>query len=425
MVRTENDYIKVDFIEVSQPIGKFYVASINHYDLLNICYADIREIQHEGDFETYLGIQRELSSVRIKNLSTYVNLYDASFPTGIILSISNKVLGDEYGKFQQNVDEIFNINYTVNIEDASSIERNIYIDEFEGQRKLFIYRDDKVAKIIDGQHRIEGLKNYRNADKPFQLNVTIFVDMEIEEQAMVFATINKAQTKVNKSIVYDLYDLATSRSPQKTCHNIAKFLNLKDGSPFRDLIKLLGTADNKEEETITQATFVECLIDYISKEPLKDRDLLLRKDKIKKVEGKELKRYFLRNLFIEEKDAEIAKIIYNYFNVVKDRWKSVWEKPVHKRILNKSTGVVALFKFFGVCYLYLCSDTRRNDKGEEEIIIDYSRIGKIFEESDYKPIFDKITLISDEFNTDKYIPGNIGRKRLYDDLIELSGIGKP
>jgi hypothetical protein len=56
-----------------------------------------------------------------------------------------------------------------------------------------------IASIIDGQHRIEGLikafnKPHENETK-FQLNITIFVDLDMDNQSMIFATVNKAQTK--------------------------------------------------------------------------------------------------------------------------------------------------------------------------------------------------------------------------------------
>ena len=56
----------------------------------------------------------------------------------------------------------------------------------------------------------------------FKLNVTIFVDMALENQGMVFSVINLEQTKISKSIVYSLYEYAKPISPQNTCHNIAK-----------------------------------------------------------------------------------------------------------------------------------------------------------------------------------------------------------
>src|ERR1700722_2236920 len=104
----ENEqFIPLDFIELEQPIGKFYIASIPYKDLIAICYADIREIQHEEDFETYLGIQRDLNPKRVKEIMEYVNVKDATFPTSIILSISNKKYYAEYSAFNRPVDEIF------------------------------------------------------------------------------------------------------------------------------------------------------------------------------------------------------------------------------------------------------------------------------------------------------------------------------
>ena len=142
-----------------------------------------------------------------------------------------------------------------------------------------------IAQIIDGQHRLLGLQKAiddnplfsDNLKEDFELPVTIYVDMDIENQSMVFATINKAQTKVNKSLVYDLYDLANTRSPYRTAHNIVRVLNENNKSPLKNKIKMLGVADDNLNETIAQATIVECIVKYISKNGLKDRDDLKRK----------------------------------------------------------------------------------------------------------------------------------------------------
>jgi DGQHR domain-containing protein len=101
----------------------------------------------------------------------------------------------------------------------------------------------------------------------------VFVDVDIEDQAYLFSTVNLAQTKVNKSLVYDLFDLARGRSPQKTTHNIAVALDQNDSSPLHQRIKRLGSATRgRVAERITQATFVESLLPYISKNPMLDRD---------------------------------------------------------------------------------------------------------------------------------------------------------
>ncbi len=52
------------------------------------------------------------------------------------------------------------------------------------------------------------------------------------QQANIFSTVNLSQTKVNRSLAYDLFALAASRSPQKTCHDIAVALDRGKNSPL-------------------------------------------------------------------------------------------------------------------------------------------------------------------------------------------------
>lgn len=384
-----NDYIEFNYIEIEQPIGKFYIGSIEWEDLTSIAAADIRRIEKEEGggkhVENYLGIQRERSGKRIKEISEYVKTVDATFPTSIILSIDSRLSEEEK-------DDVINIKFN------------------KDKTKLLIRKDENVAKIIDGQHRMEGLKlgfeNMEEKARPrFQFNVTIFVDMDIEEQALVFSTINKAQTKVIKSLTYDLFAYAKSRSPQKTCHNIVRLLNDQSESPFYNKIKMLGKAFDKDLETITQATLVESIINYISREPMKDRDVLKRGKKLAlETDKKILERYFLRNLFIEEKDTIIARIILNYFNAVKNKWPNSWEENKFDNILNKSTGVVALMKFFKDAYLH------------------FNKIGEVITQKEFEEVFKEIKIKPDEFTKDNYLPGGIGQSKLYKDLFEQSKI---
>ena len=103
-----------------------------------------------------------------------------------------------------------------------------------------------VAKIIDGYHRIAGLEKQEGKWEygQFELNVTIFIDMDPEDEAIVFSTINKQQTKPSNSLAYDLFELAKTRSPQKTSHNIARLFNKEQGNPFYKKIKLKSDFKN-------------------------------------------------------------------------------------------------------------------------------------------------------------------------------------
>lgn len=367
-----NDFIEFGCLEITQPIGKFYIGSINSDDLVYISYADVRRIEKERDIETYLGVQRPLSDKRVRELIKYVNLVDASFPTSILITVSS--------------DDV----------------------RYDSNRKIMgIRKKQEVAKIIDGQHRIAGLENYVGLGDSFQSNVTIFIDMDIEDQAMVFTTINLKQTKVNKSLAYDLYDFAKQRSPQKSCHNIVKFLNSKDNSPFKDKIKILGTAEDKVKESITQSTFVENLLNYVSKDPMTDRDLIKRGKKLEEPDELTQKRYIFRNLFIQEKDAVILRNIWNYFDAIRTKWKNAWEgkdEDMPGNILRKSTGFVALMKFLRPVYL------------------SFNSPDELIDQEKYSAIINRVNLDYGDFTIKRYIPGAQGQNELYRDLCEMSGI---
>jgi len=365
-------YIEFKCIKCTQPLGVFYIGVMGHSDLITISYADIRRLENGSemrDVEIYSGIQRELSPNRAKEIGKYVNMVDATFPTSIILHID---------------------------------QANAYFEEETSTLRLPF--KDNVAKVLDGQHRIAGLEHYTRSDNEFQVNVTIFVGMELEDQAIVFATINKTQTKVNKSLVADLFAFAEKRSPQKTSHNIVRALNEKQGSPFFGKIKILGTANDKEKETITQATFSEALMKYLSKDVMTDRDLYKRGKTPEKFTGNDLIQRPLRNLFIEEGDSTIAKIIWNYFEAVSDKWPNAWNLVEAEMILNKSTGFLALMKFFKDAY------------------VSFQKIGQIVTKDEFAALFNNIDLQDQDFNRTNYLPGTAGQAKLYSDLLTKSGI---
>ncbi len=373
------EYIdNIPFIAVKQPIGSFYVASMKCTDILEIAKFDIRRIERDedSDIDSYFGIQRRPSPSRLIEIAEYVKYIDATFPTNIVLSINT---------FQSEV--------------ADNLIRNIKIEN----GTLSIRKDEKIAQIIDGQHRLMGLqramdeKTLFDVDffEQFELPVTIYIDMDIENQSMVFATINKAQTKVNKSLVYDLYDLANSRSPYRTAHNIVRVLNENSKSPLKHKIKMLGVAENKELETIAQATLVECLVKHISRKPLRDRDKLKRKEKLNIEFDNSL---VFRKWFINEKDILIARTVTNYFLAISEKWSEAWNS---NRILVKSTGVIS--------FMSILSELITNSKylnGESEIPKEYF-IDKL----------SSVTIKDADFNNDNYPSGGIGQSKLKKELL--------
>lgn len=373
----ENNYIAIECLEAIQPIGNMYVAVMDSELLERISYSDVRRLEEnnslERDVESYIGIQRPLVVSREREIGKYVNLCDATFPNSIILSMSSD-----------------DVEYLPDLKQLRVADRN------------------DVAKVLDGQHRIAGLRHF--SGEKFQCIVTIYIDMELEDQALVFATINKEQKGVNKSLVSDLFEFAETRSPQKTCHNIARVLNTKEDSPFYHRIKILGVAHHASRETLTQDTFVKSLMKYITKDAQMDRDIF-RRAKYNMFTSLQLpydasiddNYLFLRKIFIsDEEDVKIAQIVLNYFRAVQENWPIAWDESRPTYILNKSTGFIALMRFMKDCYL---------------------KIGKeIPTKEDFLSIFAKINLSDDDFVNETYLPGSSGQSLLYNHLVELSGV---
>ncbi len=364
----ETSYIEFPCLQIEQPVGTFYVGVMNFNEVIQISYADVRRIE-QREVELVLGIERPLSTERVDEIRKYSKTLGATFPTGVILAV------DQWSEDEQ---------------------QNAVFDKDRGIMK--VRKDMKIAKIIDGQHRIAGLLNY--AGPTFQLNVTLFIDMDIEDQAMVFATINLTQTKVNKSLVYDLFDFAVARSPQKTCHNIAKLLNSESNSPFGGRIKILGRATGKPYEYLTQATFVERMIVYVSDDPPQDRDDIKRGKKLRRATSADEKQGHLifRNMFLDSRDEDIALVLWNYFSAVAERWHNAWNNSEAGFILNRTTGFAGLMRFLPSAYLKV------------------SRPGQVPKKSDFEKVFAEIHFSDRDFQKDIFIPGTGGEKRLYDAL---------
>ncbi len=371
-------YFSIPAIEMTQPIGTFYIGCIKCDDLLKISFSDIRKISLESD--EVFGIQRELSPKRVKELRQYVTNSDATFPTSIILSINSS-------KLKPSDDPA-----DLELEDESIIEFK------DGM--LTILLDENVAKIIDGYHRVEGLKAYVEDPAKFQLNITVFIDMDPEDEAIVFATINKAQTKPSNSLVYDLFELSKSRSPQKTSHNIAKLFNKIPDNPFYRKIKILGKSVYGTE-TISQAAFVEAVMAFISSDPMKDRDDLKRQKELQ-VSEKENSKLIFRQFFKDQKDVEIGKNFDHYFRAVRAKWPNAWNQKEDSQILNRTTGFIALMKYFKTAYQSITN-------GRNDLVVT---------EADFTAIFNNINIEEAQFTRDNYKPGGAGIAKLYGDLRE-------
>ena len=366
------DRIEYSFecLKAQQPIGDVFLAKIPFNDLINITYFDVRRMLHkERPVETYMGIQRPLIKKRVEGLEEYVNFFDASFPTAIIIAVD-----EAYAEYDEVKKQIV----------LSNVPR-------DGSVPNIAIRN--IARVLDGQHRIAGLRKFHG--DAFDLPVTLFVGADIADQAHVFATVNLEQQKVNKSLAYDLYSLATSRSPQKTCHNIAVVLDQDEKSPMYRRIKRLGVATfGRGFEPLSQATFVDALMPYISLNPKIDRDRLLKAKRLEKIDAKGMIRCPFRNMFIEERDVDIVSIIFDYFTSIKERWPIAWASNDRGLMLNRTNGFRAFMRLYS--HLYELS-------GSTDGVVTRAFMEEFMA---------RVRLEDRDFNTENFKPGTSGESSL-------------
>ena len=284
--------MKVNVIPFEQPAGSFLLGILPASELIRISKADPRRFD-EASMDTVGGIQRDPSWQRIKEIAIYANTVDAAFPTPILLALDEC----DY-KLRANQIEI---------------------------------TGDHIADIVDGQHRIEGLK-VSDRQQDFIIPVVFILNPTEEQKALIFATINGKQTKVPASLIYDLFGVTKTRSPQKTAHELARALNTMPNSPWFKRLKMLGKKTPGSLESLSQGTFVKFLLRHISRKPDIVRNMLKQGDQPPPEDGCIFNKYFLK-----KQDSTILKILMNVFRAAKETWPEEWQNPT-AYTLTKTQG---------------------------------------------------------------------------------------
>lgn len=349
--------IEFKYFLIEQPVGKLYLGALKAKDIDEISAAQTRTAYNQE------GIQRKIIDSRKKDIALYAKGEDAIFPTPIVLSASTK-----YIKFNEN--GVLEIN-----------------DEQ-------IKYDKRYFSIIDGQHRLEGIKEAGMLDF-YTLPVIMILDTIVEQDAEIFVTINGNQRSVSKSLLYDLFGLSEKRTVEKVCHTIIKALNKDEESRIRHSIKMLGYRDElSKSATVSQATMVDSLIKLITNNTKKDNACLKAN---KDLEPLDPDKYIFREFFVAKEDAVIYKILRNYFNAwTKARLDT---ESIGEVSLDKSVGYMASFYLLRAVYL---KGILKNDASEEFFYKNLKIILKRFRENN---------------DTKKYSSSESGAKDMFKDLV--------
>jgi DGQHR domain-containing protein len=193
------------FIELKQHDRVFLVTRLPAGLLSRISYASVRRVdQEEG------AVQRVLNTRRIAAIKDFT-LAGGDYPNSIVLNWVSRI---------------------------SPLLRN--------GNMLTVPDVARSAQLIDGQHRVAGLsaaleERAELADLP--LPVAIYEGLDTRECANIFLAINTEQKPVARSLVFDLYGVASDQivDPAATrARDIAMLLHEDTTSPYYDLIKLPG-----------------------------------------------------------------------------------------------------------------------------------------------------------------------------------------
>lgn len=191
--------------------------------------------------------------------------------------------------------------------------------------KIEIPLVDSVAQLLDGQHRLEGLKEAMKVNQNIgekQILVSMVIGLGTKEAAKIFININSEQKPVPKSLIFDLYGITDDEKNFAITRSddIAKELNENVDSPYYNLIKYPGSPRGKGK--IDLSTVVSTLKKYVD------------------VDGK-----FVDNNI---KDLNFqSQIVINYFSALKFHWdkEELWGNS-SQNVFFKAAGFIAALEFF-------------------------------------------------------------------------------
>jgi DGQHR domain-containing protein len=370
------DSIALTVLPVDQPIGRFYVGAIKASELLKLCRFDFRRMTFVNGYLDFLGMQRRVDPKRRKQIAAFVQTVDACFPTSVVISIDERCVFTD-------------------ADDPTRLFISSYEDPEDPSLSIPL---EHAATIVDGQHRMKGIQD---SGVDFDIAVSIFVGIDDAIEALLFSKVNLAQTKVNRSLVYDLFSAAHERSPEKTCHEITVALDRSDKSPFEGLIKRLGAAtDGRFGETLSQATIVKGILPYVTADAEGDRDRGKRFGFWEPISPRDHSKRIFYEFFRTNQDAAILEILINYFTAVAERWPEAWKSSGQGIMIKRTNGFNGFCRFLRPAYRYYTSG---ND---------------IVTKSQFAALFGEVNLKSEDFNVQRFAPGTSGSSELYKILMK-------
>lgn len=256
--------------------------------------AQITYVARRGESDETGAVQRLLNKSRIKGIKEFV-LEGGMFPNSIILNWTSE--------------KTFSFN---------------------ADRQIEFKLGNKMAQIIDGQHRIEGIKEALK-EKPeigeIAVPIIFMKQLDTPQCAKIFLSINTEQRPVPKSLVYDLYGIAFPHRDYviERARDIAETLNEYPESPYLGYIKF------PKARRMTGGIQLSNVTDNLKKFVKQEGDF--EKVNVETLENQ-------------------AKLLINYFSVFKDVYGQSWNKTHNPFIFAAgfSAALDILSKLLPLCF---------------------------------------------------------------------------
>lgn len=340
--------LEVRALRVEQPIGVYYVAILQARVLLEVAFSDVlsASLREGEDYYDLDGTQRLMNPKRLQMIADYINRPDAAFPNSIILAANFRkedgLIEDDDFEIEEGQHEATGRRWSVDEQD-------------DGYCVLRIPTKEKLAAIIDGQHRLFAFVSARPQRLDMNLICSIFLDLPKPYQAQLFATINSTQKPVDKSLTYELFGYNIEEedekfwSPDKLAVFLTRKLGTDEKSPLKGRIVIAPKKDDALARMsagapwkVSTAVVVEGIMRLITSNPKKDTANLLDTERKKRSALASLRKDKspLRAVYLENQDAVVYTMTLNYLIACEEIF---WSKAGAGSFITKTVGVQALF----------------------------------------------------------------------------------
>jgi DGQHR domain-containing protein len=278
------------YLEVTQINRKLILTKLPAGILVDISYASVRGKDDEPG-----AVQRLLNPKRIESIKNFT-LEGGDYPGAIILNW---------------------------VSDKNPLQKH--------NQRISFANVSRTAQIIDGQHRLAGLKsaiNERRDIAELEIPVAIYEHLTTQECADIFLAINTEQKTVPPSLVFDLYGIASESVIDPAvlrARDIAIHLNEMEDSPFYDQIKFPGAA--KRKGGIALSTAITSI-----------KPLVEEKGRFEQIGIFELERQ--------------KRIIMNFMTAIQEKYGKAWERK--DNVFLYASGFAGAMEFLHLKMISYC-----------------------------------------------------------------------